>query len=116
MAILAVNLALAPNHENFLIHANVVIGYALVTTLALALAAMKRGPHWLAAALVTIDAILVVALFHEHLFTSASGLDHSLTAPSLAVGFVLLTHVALRLNPRSHVLGISPSSAWRRGR
>jgi len=100
LAILAVNLALAPNHENFLIHANVVIGYALVTTLALALAAMKRGPHWLAAALVTIDAILVVALFHEHLFTSASGLDHSLTAPSLAVGFVLLTHVALRLNPR----------------
>lgn len=100
LAVLAVNLALAPNHDNFLIHANVVVGYALVTMLALMLATVERGPHWLAALLVAIDAFLVVALFHEHLFTSSSGLDHSLTAPSVAVGFVLLTHVALRLNPR----------------
>lgn len=99
-AVLAVNLALAPNHENFLIHANVVAGYALVTMLALVLATVERGPHWLAAVFVAIDALLVVALFHEHLFTSSSGLDHSLTAPSIAIGFVLLTHVALRLNPR----------------
>lgn len=83
-----------------MVHANVVVGYALVTVLALGLAQLQRGPRWLAAPFVVVDALLVVALFHEHLFTSESGLDHSLTAPSLAIGFVLLTHVALRLNPR----------------
>lgn len=100
LATLAVNLALAPGHGDYLVHSNVVVGYALVTAPALVLARLKRGSRWLAAGFVTVDAMLVVVLFHEHLFTTTSELDHSLTAPSLAIGFVLLTHVALRLNPR----------------
>ncbi len=99
LAILAVNLALAPGDRSLLVHANVVVGYGMATALALALAGLKRGPSWLAASFVVVDAMLVVALFHEHLFTTTS-LDHSLTAPSLAIGFLLLTHVALRLDPR----------------
>lgn len=111
LAILAVNLALAPRHGSFMVYANVVLGYGLATALALALAGMRRGPPWLAASFVVVDAVLVVALFHEHLFTSS--LDHGLTAPSLAIGFLLLTHVALRLNPRLILLfSLSVIAGW----
>lgn len=102
LAILAANLALAPGHGTILVHANVIVGYGLATVLALALASLKRGPAWLAAGFVAIDALLVVTLFHEHLFTG--NVDHSLTAPSLAIGFLLLTHAALRLDPRLIIL------------
>jgi adenylate cyclase len=47
-----------------------------------------------------LDALFVVVLFHEHLFAPGTSLNHDLTAPSLAIGFMLLTHVALRLRPR----------------
>ena len=100
LAILAINLGLASQHGSFLVHANVVVGYGLATVLAFVLAVMKRGPAWLAGSFVVVDAVLVVALFHEHLFTTTATLDHSLTAPSLAIGFLLLTQVALRLDPR----------------
>lgn len=99
--ILVVNLVAAKHHDDLLVHANVVASYGLATLLALVLAMAKRGPAWLAVAFVIADAVLVVVLFRAHLFaTSPSGVDESLTAPSLAVGFLLLTHVALRLQPR----------------
>jgi adenylate cyclase len=97
--ILVVNLVAAEHHDDLLVHANIVVSYGLATLLALAMA--KRGPEWLAAAFVVTDAVLVVVLFHAHLFAvTPSGIDQGLTALSLAVGFLLLTHVALRLKPR----------------
>ncbi|WP_422035568.1 adenylate/guanylate cyclase domain-containing protein [Reyranella sp.] len=99
LAILVVNLGLATRHASIIIHNNVVIVYGLTTITALALAELRRGPAWLAWAFVTFDALLVVVLFHEHLFAPGKELDHDLTAPSLAIGFVLLTHVAMRLRP-----------------
>lgn len=97
--ILVVNLVAAEHHDDLLVHANVVASYGLATLLALAMA--KRGPEWLAAAFVVTDAVLVVVLLHAHLFAiTPSGIDQGLTALSLAVGFLLLTHVALRLKPR----------------
>lgn len=98
--ILVVNLGFASRHENVLLHVNVVIGYGTATLLALALAILRRGPPWLTTFFVVLDALMIVVLFHEHLFAPGKALDHNLTAPSLAVGFVLLTHVALRLQPR----------------
>lgn len=99
LAILVVNLGLASGQDSMSVHANVIVGYALVTLVALAQAESRRGPPWLAWVYVVVDALLVVVLFHEHLFAPGKGLDHNLTAPSLAIGFVLLTHVALRLKP-----------------
>lgn len=97
--ILVLNLAVA-KHDNIFVHTNVVMGYGLATLVALASALSRTGPHWLPSAFVVVDALLVVVLFHEHLFAPGPTFDHSLTAPSLAVAFVLLTQVALQLRPR----------------
>ena len=97
--ILGLNLAVA-KHDNIFVHANIVMGYGLATLVALASAWSRTGPVWLSSALVVVDALLVVVLFHEHLFAPGPTFDHSLTAPSLAVAFVLLTQVALQLRPR----------------
>lgn len=99
LVILVINLMVGEHASGILIHANVIIGYGLATLLALGLALARRGPAWLATLFVAIDAVLVVALFHEHLFAPGRTFDHSLTAPTLAIGFLLLTHVALRLKP-----------------
>lgn len=99
LATLVVNLGFAGRFESVLVHANVALGYGIATLLALALAELRRGPPWFATVFVVLDALMVVVLFHEHLFAPGRALDHNLTAPSLAIGFVLLTHVALRLQP-----------------
>lgn len=98
-AVLVLNLAIA-KHGDVFAHATIVTGYGLATLLALASALSRTGPFWLSTAFVVIDALLVVVLFHEHLFSPSRTFDRSLTAPSLAVAFVLLTHVALWLRPR----------------
>lgn len=99
LAILVVNLALASQQDSVIVHANIVVAYGAATIIALLLAESRRGAWWLAWVYVVFDALIVVVLFHEHLFAPGKDLDHTLTAPSLAIGFVLLTHVALRLRP-----------------
>jgi adenylate cyclase len=103
-AVLVVNLMASQHGESVLVHVQVIGGYGLATVVALMLALKRRGPAWSTIAFVVIDALLVVALFHEHLFAPGQAFDHSLTAPSLAVGFLLLTHAALRLRPGLVVL------------
>lgn len=100
LAILLANLDLASHQGSVLVQANVVVGYGIMTVVALVLAMIKRGPRWFAGLFVVLDALFVVVLFHEHLFAPSTSLNHDLTAPSLAIGFMLLTHVALRLRPR----------------
>jgi adenylate cyclase len=97
--ILIVNLMVGEHDTSLAVHANVTTSYALATFLALALALVRRGPAWTATAFVVIDAALIIALFHEHLFGPTGTLNHALTAPTLAIGFLLLTHVSLRLKP-----------------
>jgi adenylate cyclase len=99
LVVLIVNLMVGEHGDDLLVHAHVVVGYALTTFLALGLATTRRGPTWTATAFVVIDAVLVVALFHAHLFAPTITLSHSLTTATLAIGFLLLTHVALRLKP-----------------
>lgn len=103
-AVLVLNLMASRHGENLLVHAQVIGWYVIATVVALLLAWKRRGPPWSTAVFVVIDALLVVALFHEHLFAPSQTFDHSLTAPSLAIGFLLLTHVALRLRPGLVVL------------
>lgn len=100
LVILIANLLAGEHDGNLLVHGNVVIGYTLATVLALGLALNRRGPYWGGTAFVIVDAVFVIALFHEHLIGPSGSFDHALTAPSLAIAFMLLSHVALRLNPR----------------
>ena len=87
-----------------LFQANILGSYAIATSIALVLALIRKGPSWTGSVFVAVDAALVVALFHEHLFGPMGNLDHNMTAPSLAVAFLLLNYVALRLQPRLVVL------------
>lgn len=98
--ILVATLSVAKQHDSLYAHANLVGSYGIVTLLVLARAHARRGPSWLPTAFVVVDALLVIVLFHEHLLASKTGFDHSLTASVLAVGFLLLTQVALRLKPK----------------
>ncbi len=98
-AILVANLLLGEHGGNLLVHANVVVGYGLATALALGFALSRRGPAWQAGALTAVDALAVVALFHEHLFGAGNVSSHALTTTNLAIAFVLLNHVTLRLRP-----------------
>jgi len=98
--ILVATLLVAKQHDSPYAHVNLVVSYGIVTLLVLAHAHVRRGPSWLSTVFVVVDAMLVVVLFHEHLLASNIGLDHSLTTPALAVGFLLLTQVALRLEPK----------------
>lgn len=97
LGILIVNLWVGEHGGNLLVHAHVVVGYAIATAVALALT--RRGPAWSGTAFVVVDAAAVVALFHEHLYGPSGILDHNLTTTSLAIAFLLLNHVALRLKP-----------------
>lgn len=99
LAILAVNLALASRQDSVFVYSTIVVAYGAATIMALLLAGHHRGVWWLDLAFVAFDALIVIILFHEHLFAPGENLDHTLTAPSLAIGFVLLTQVALRLRP-----------------
>ena len=97
--ILIVNLLMGEHGGNLLVHANVVGGYGLATVLALGFALARRGPAWLSGAFTVVDALAVVALFHEHVFRAGDPFSHALTNTNLAIAFVLLNHVALRLRP-----------------
>jgi len=100
LVVLIANLAVAKEQDNIFVHANLIVGYGLATLLGLAFVSVGRVPSWLPTIAVTVDAVLTVVLFHEHLFASNGLADHELSAVSVAIGFMLLTHVALRLQPR----------------
>lgn len=99
LAILIANLLTGEHGGNLLVHGNVVTVYALATVAVLVLSIARRGPTWLGASFVAGDAMAVVALFHEHFYASSGAFDHALTPTDLAVAFLLLSHVALRLRP-----------------
>lgn len=100
LLILILNFAVGEHSGNFSVHTNVITGYALATSLALTLAVTDKAPIWSGTAFIIADAALVVGLFHEHLFGPVATLDHSVTNANLAIAFLLLNHVALRLVPR----------------
>lgn len=104
LLILIFNLLVGEHNGKFSIHSNVITGYALATGLALILVMTDKAPRWAGTAFIVVDAALVVALFHEHVFGPVGTIDHSITNASLAVAFLLLNHVALRLVPHLVVL------------
>ncbi len=73
----------------------------LVVSVASVVAAMHFATREdLKAAFVALDAILVAVILHEHILASPITDNHNLTTSSLVVAFVLLNHVALKLDQR----------------
>ena len=90
----------APAHMGAMApHMGAALLYAAVAGGGLVVAVRGVSSAWLATAMVVVDAVLVVTLFHQHLFVPAEVFDHSLTASTLAVGFLLLAQVSLALRP-----------------
>lgn len=100
LLILAATLTVAKRHDDLFVHADLLVGYGSITLLGFVFACTRRRPLWLPTVLVAVDALLMVVLIHEHLFAKSFASDHRVTAPTLAVALVLLTHVGLRLQPR----------------
>ncbi len=99
LLILFANLILGNDHDNFAVHATVVVGYLVVSLLSLGMAITRRGAPWTDTFFVSVDALLVIIVLYEHLFRFDVTEDHGLTTPSLAIAFLLLNHVGLRLMP-----------------
>lgn len=100
LVVFVANLLAGEREGSLFFQTNTIVLYGIATAISLVLAVAKWGPPWIGAAFVVVDAVLVVMLLHEHMFGPAGSPDHNLTAPSLAVAFLLLNHVALRLQPR----------------
>lgn len=100
LLILFGNLILGSDHDNFAAHLTVVLGYLVVSLLSLGMAINRRSPVWAETTFVAVDALLVLVVLYEHLFSVDVSEDHGLTTPSLAIAFLLLNHVGLRLKPR----------------
>lgn len=97
LLILLANLSTGEEHAELSVQFGVAAAYALATATAIVLATLRRGPGWVSTALIVLDALLVLALFHEHLFARRPGASHALDVAGMAVSFLLLNHVALRL-------------------
>lgn len=99
LLILFANLILGNDHDNFAVHATVTVGYLVVSLLSLGMVITRRESPSTDTFFVSLDALLVIIVLYEHLFRFDVTEDHGLTTPSLAIAFLLLTHVGLRLMP-----------------
>ena len=75
LLILLANILAGESHGNLRVHTNVLSAYTFATAVALALALSRRGPSWMGTAFVIVDAALVLALYHEHLFGTSGVLN-----------------------------------------
>lgn len=99
LLILFANLILGNDHDNFAVHATVIVGYLVVSLLSLGMAITRRESPSTDTFFVSLDALLFIIVLYEHLFRFDVTEDHGLTTPSLAIAFLLLNHVGLRLMP-----------------
>lgn len=87
--------------ENLIwLNSAVVFGYGAASAIGILAVALRRVPTWFPNLYAAIDAALVLSLFHAHAFSATEPLNHRLTAPILAIGFLLLAQVSLRLRPQ----------------
>ncbi len=99
LLLLAANIFIWEHGSNDQVHLFVLAGYGLATLLGFFLGISRRNSLLIPAIFATLDAMLVVALFHEHLFGPDSVFQHRLSAPKLVISFVLLAHIGLRFKP-----------------
>lgn len=104
LAILFANLVFGDSLSSFTTHVAVSLVYLTVSVASVIAAAYLPKQESLTAAFVTLDAALVVVVLYEHILASPITENHNLTTSSLVVSFILLNHVALKLNRKLIVL------------
>ena len=104
LSILFTNLAFGDGLASFTTHVIVSSVYLVVGVASVAAAVYFPKQRHLGTTFVMLDAALVVVVLYEHILASPITEDHNLTTSSLVVSFILLNHVALKLDRRLIVL------------
>ncbi|MGQ3213784.1 adenylate/guanylate cyclase domain-containing protein [Shinella sp.] len=113
LAILFANLVFGDDLASFTTHVFVSLVYLVVGVASVAAAVYFPKQRHLGTTFVMLDAALVVVVLYEHILASPITEDHNLTTSSLVVSFILLNHVALKLDRRLIVLfSTIVVSAW----
>jgi adenylate cyclase len=113
LSILFANLVFGDGLASFTTHVVVSSVYLIVSVASVAAAVYLPKQKQLGALFVTLDAALVVVILYEHILASPITEDHNLTTSSLVVPFILLNHVALKLDRRLIVMfSTIVVSAW----
>lgn len=100
LSILFANLVFGDSQSSFAIHMIVSLAYLGVSVASVVVAAHFPARDSLKAAFVALDAVLVTVVLYEHILASPITENHNLTTSSLVVAFVLLNHIALKLDHR----------------
>lgn len=104
LSILIANLVFGDNPSTFAINVIVSLVYLVVSVASVITVIQFPALKGLKASFVVLDAILVTVVLYEHLLASPITANHSLTTSSLVIAFILLNHIALKLDSRLIVL------------
>ena len=97
-SILFANLVFCDGLASFTTHVIVNSVYLIVSVASVAAAIYFPKQMHLGPLFVMLDAALVVVILYEHILANPITQDHNLTTSSLVVSFILLNHVALKLD------------------
>ncbi|BCH62764.1 adenylate cyclase (plasmid) [Agrobacterium vitis] len=111
--ILFANLVFGDGLASFTTHVLVNSVYLIVSVASVATAVYFPQKKYFGPLFVILDAALVVVVLYEHILANPITQDHNLTTSSLVVAFILLNHVALKLDRLLIVaFSIIVVSAW----
>jgi adenylate cyclase len=98
LSILLANLVFGDDQSSLAIHVTVSLVYLAISVASVIAATHFPKRQGLKAAFVALDAALVAIVLYEHILASPITDNHNLTTSSLVVAFILLNHVALKLD------------------
>ncbi len=104
LSILFANLVFGDSQSSFATHITVSLVYLGISVASVIVAIHFPRREDLKAGFVALDAVLVVVVLYEHILASPITDNHNLTTSSLVVAFILLNHIALKLDRRLIVL------------
>ena len=113
LAVLFANLTVGDSQASFITHLVVTVTYLVVSVASVLAAIYLPSRSHLATTFTLTDAGLVIVVLYEHIVASPISENHNLTTSSLVIAFVMLNHVAFKLNKRLVVLfSTTVISAW----
>ena len=98
LSILFANLVFGDGLASFTTYVIVNSVYLIISLASVAAAIYFPKQKYLGPMFVMLDAALVVVVLYEHILANPITEDHNLTTSSLVVSFILLNHVALKLD------------------
>lgn len=100
LAVLFANLVLGDGRTSVVTHITIMLIYLMISIASIFSATYFAKNKWLTEIFVALDAGLVVIVLYEHILANPITENHNLTTSSLVVAFILLNHVALKLEQR----------------